>query len=91
MEIWTASDTEKPMLLQLYSHQVFTFVGVSEPQMRSFILGIKPEIELTKLDEKWQYKLITPHSTRTVTFTNGDVIDYVSITGQPVKVSSYSD
>jgi len=55
--------------------------------MRSMILRMKPEIELIRNGVGWTYNLITPQGTRSVDFKSGQIVDYVSLIGKPVKVS----
>jgi hypothetical protein len=51
------------------------------------ILNLKPEIELIPHDDGWTYNLITEQGTRSVNFKSGQIVDYVSLIGRPVKVT----
>ncbi|KAK2169448.1 hypothetical protein LSH36_10g14050 [Paralvinella palmiformis] len=60
-------------------------VGLKDADMRSMILRMKPEIELIRNGVGWTYNLITPQGTRSVDFKSGQIVDYVSLIGKPVK------
>ncbi|ELT99642.1 hypothetical protein CAPTEDRAFT_227713 [Capitella teleta] len=66
---------------------VLDAVGMNDPQTRGFILAIKPTLELSRDGEQWTYKMSTPQADRTVSFKNGQEIDYVSVVGKPVKAT----
>ena len=60
--------------------------GMTNPQIRAMICSLKPEIEIAKNGDEWEFKMYTPQSTRNVSFTSGQEIDTLSIVGKPVKV-----
>jgi len=60
--------------------------GMTNPQIRAMICSLKPEIEIAKNGDEWEFKMYTTQSTRNVSFTSGQEIDTLSIVGKPVKV-----
>ncbi|KAK2189267.1 hypothetical protein NP493_111g01022 [Ridgeia piscesae] len=60
-------------------------VGMTNPQIRAMICSLKPEIEIAKNGDEWEFKMYTTQSTRNVSFTSGQEIDTLSIVGKPVK------
>ena len=62
--------------------------GLKDAETRGVMLRLKPEIELIQNDEHWTYNLITEQGTRSVDFKSGQIVDYVSLIGRPVKVPS---
>ena len=90
MEMALIHMTRTDMYLLIYAACLISYylciAGMTNPQIRGMICSLKPEIEISQTGDVWEFKMITPQSTRVTSFTNGQEIDTTSIVGKPVKV-----